>query len=51
MLQRIRAAVARWIRLRLPSFGPGFDPQAQNLCFFDLYLKYDEKIDNKKPRD
>ena len=31
------AAIAPWFRLRLPSCGPGFESQAQHLCFFNLY--------------
>ena len=27
------AAIAEWIRLRLPSCGPGFESQARHLCF------------------
>ena len=28
------AAIAQWIRLRLPSCHPGFESQARHLCFF-----------------
>ena len=28
------AAIAQWIRLRLPSCCPGFDSQACHLCLF-----------------
>ena len=28
---------AQWNRVRLPSCGPGFESQAQKLCFFSLY--------------
>ena len=44
------AAIDQWIHLRLPSCGPGFDPEAQNLHFFNLYLNCDEKMikENKK---
>ena len=37
------AAIAQWVRLCLPSCSPGFDPQAQHLRFFNLYLNCDEK--------
>ena len=30
------AAIAHWIRLRLPSCSPGFNYQTQHLCFFQL---------------
>ena len=30
------AAIAQWIRLRLPSCRPGFDSQACHQCFFQL---------------
>ena len=30
------AAIAQWIRLRLPFCRPGFDSQTCNLCFFSL---------------
>ena len=46
------AAIAQWIRLLLPSCSPGFYPQTQNLCFFNLYLNSDDKrtkINKKKP--
>ena len=32
------AAVAQWIRSRLPSCRPGFESQAHHLCFFNLNL-------------
>ena len=32
--------IAQWIGLRLPSCGPGFDYQAQNLRFYILILYY-----------
>ena len=31
------AAIAQWIRLRLPSCHPGFESQAHHLHFFHLY--------------
>ena len=37
------AAIAQLIRLRLPTCGPRFNPQAQLLHFFNLYLNCDEK--------
>ena len=46
------AAIGQWIRLCLPSCGPGFDPQPQHLGFFNLYLNCDEKrtkINQKRP--
>ena len=30
------AAIARWIRLRLPSSRPGFESQSHHLCFFQF---------------
>ena len=36
------AAVAQWIRLRLPSFRPGFEFQAHHLCILKR-RKYTEK--------
>ena len=41
------AAIAQWIRLRLPPCGLGFDPQAQLLCFCKLYFKR-TKINKKR---
>ena len=38
-------------RLCLPSFGPGFDPQAQHILFFILYFYCDDertKINKKR---
>ena len=32
------AAIAQWIRLSLPSYGTGFESQAQRLCFFNLFV-------------
>ena len=32
------AAIAQWIRLRLPSCRPGFESQAHHLCFFQFIL-------------
>ena len=32
------AAIAQWIRLRLPSCRPGFESQAHHLCFFSIYI-------------
>ena len=34
------AAVAQWIRLRLPSCRPGFDSQAHHLCFFQFQFEF-----------
>ena len=45
------AAIAQWIRLRLPSCRPGFESQAHHLCFFNLYLSFElecEKNENKQ---
>ena len=33
------AAIAQWIRLRLPSFCPGFESQAHHLCFYQFKFK------------
>ena len=33
------AVIGRWIHLHLPSFDPGFDPRAKNLCILYLNLK------------
>ena len=32
------AAIAQWIRLRLPSYHPGFESQAHYLCFYHFIL-------------
>ena len=32
------AAIAQWIRLRLPSWRPGFESQAHHLRFFQFIL-------------
>ena len=37
------SVISNWIRLHLPSCGPGFDPQAKHLCFFNLKLHHDGK--------
>ena len=45
------AAIAQWIRLRLPSCRPGFESQAHHLCFFNLYLSFElecEKNENQQ---
>ena len=46
------AAIAQWIRLRLPSSHPGFESQAYHLCFFQIiYLSFElgcEKNENKQ---
>ena len=45
------AAIAQWIRLRLPSYRPGFESQALHQCFtrFIFYLYRVEKTKiNKK---
>ena len=34
------AAVAQWIRSRLPSCLPGFDSQAHILCFFQFKFEF-----------
>ena len=34
------AAIAQWIRLRLPYCGPGFESQAHQLCFNSQILYY-----------
>ena len=37
-LGRLRgAAIAQWIRLRLPSCRPGFESQANHLSFYFIY--------------
>ena len=35
---KLGAAVAQWIRMRLPSCRPGFESQAQHLCFYQFKL-------------
>ena len=35
--QQNRAAIAQWIRLRLPSCRPRFDSQANHLSFYLIY--------------
>ena len=49
------AAIAQWIRLRLPSCHPGFESQAHHLGFYFIYSQiclylslYCEKNDNKQ---
>ena len=51
------AAIAQWIRLRLPSWRPGFESQAHHLRFFQfkivqiVYLSFEleyEKNENKQ---
>ena len=44
------AAIAPWFRLRLPSCGPGFESQANHLCFFQFVLLklYRENDKNKQ---
>ena len=46
------AAIAQWIRLRLPSFCPGFESQTHHLsfnkCIFELYHWERTKINLKK---
>ena len=37
------AAIALWLRLRLPFCGRGFETQAHHLCFFNLYWNCNEK--------
>ena len=32
------AAIAPWLRLRLPSCGPRFESRAHHLCFFQFDL-------------
>ena len=34
------AAVAQWIRSRLPSCRPGFESQAHHLCFFQFKFEF-----------
>ena len=36
--QDISAAIAQWIRLRLPSCRPGYESQAHHLRFFSIYI-------------
>ena len=45
------AAIAQWIRLRLPSCGPGFESQAQHLhfAFFNLNLNRNVERTKKRP--
>ena len=42
-LRTQEATIAQWMRLCLPSCGPGFNPRALNLRIFKLYLNSDEK--------
>ena len=43
------AGIDQWIRLLLPSWGPGFDVHVQHLAMlFNLYLNCDEKKDGNK---
>ena len=34
--QRCNLAMAQWIRLHLPSYGPWFESQAYHLCFYTV---------------
>ena len=34
------AAIAQWIRLRLPSCHPGFGSQAHHLCFHQFKFEF-----------
>ena len=43
------AVIGRWIHLHLPSFDPGFDPRAKNLCILYLNLKSGEKETRRGP--
>ena len=43
------AAIAQWIRHRLPSCRPGFESQARHLCFHQLYNVEMAKINKKRP--
>ena len=49
------AAVAQWIRLRLPSCRPGFKSQAHHLRFFQFKFEIEHvektKINRKIGRD
>ena len=44
------AAIAQWIRLRLPSCRPGFESQAHHLSFYQFIfeLYHVEKDENKQ---
>ena len=46
------AAIAPWIRVRLPSCGRGFESHAHHLCFFRFVLLkwYYEKDKNKQKK-
>ena len=47
------AAIAQWIRLRLPSCQPGFQSQTHHLCFyqliFELFTVEKTIINQKRP--
>ena len=49
----IAAAIAQWIRLRLPSCSPGFKSQAHRVCFylfiFELCNVKMRKLNTKMP--
>ena len=46
------AAIAQWIRLRLPSCSPGFKSQSQHQRFFQFIIKLRCGMDaNKQKRD
>ena len=47
------AAIAQWIRLRLPSCHPVRVPSTPSMLFFNLYLSFElecEKNENKQKR-
>ena len=49
------AAIAQWIRVCLPSRGPGFESQIHQLCFnqliFELFDVKKNEIDQKRGQD
>ena len=42
------AAIAQWIRLRLPSCRPGFESQAYFLSFYKILVESFRKDENKR---
>ena len=50
LLKKWGAAIAQWIHLCLPYCRPGLESQAHHLCFYELCLVENTKINKKRPR-
>ena len=50
-MHKLRAAMAQWIRLRLPSCSPGFKSKAHHPRYFQYVFELlREKDENKQKR-